>query len=372
MRQSIRLGTVRGVAVGVHWSVVVLLALFTWTLAEYELPVHPGHAGVADWAAGATGAVAVLLSLFAHEVSHALVARRNGVEVRSITLFVFGGLTQLGGEAHTPRADFRIAAVGPATSVVLAGVFLGADALASLATGGVVVATLAWLWEINLLLGLFNAVPAAPLDGGRILRAALWRHWGDHTRASVAAARFGRGFGFVCIVLGVLGFFYIGFTALWVAMIGFFLYVAAGGEEQYALIHGALAGLRVDQVMTPAPPCVRSRTAVVRLVTMFRWPYRGDALVVTDDQGAPTGVVTAASIRRLRPRQLQTMTAGEIAIQRSAMYVARPDERADLVVEHMVALEGRPALVIDEDGRLVGVLTMADVERAAGWAAQRR
>jgi Zn-dependent protease len=105
MKQSVRLGTVRGIAVGIHWSVILILALLAWELAEYELPARPGHAGAGDWVAGVVGAVVLLLSLFVHEVSHTLVARRNGIVVRSITLFVFGGVTQLEGEAHTPRAD---------------------------------------------------------------------------------------------------------------------------------------------------------------------------------------------------------------------------------------------------------------------------
>ncbi|MHB1917252.1 MAG: zinc metalloprotease, partial [Acidimicrobiales bacterium] len=105
MRRSARIGTVRGTAVDIHWSVLLIVALFAWELAEYQLPAHPGHAGVADWVAAAAGAVVLLLSLHAHEVSHALVARHHGVQARSITLFVFGGVTQLEGEAHTPTAD---------------------------------------------------------------------------------------------------------------------------------------------------------------------------------------------------------------------------------------------------------------------------
>lgn len=378
IRQSVRLATIRGVAVGVNWSVIVILALLAWELAEFQFPARAGHPGVGDWVAGVVGAVIFLLSLFAHEVSHALVARHYGVVVRSITLFAFGGVTLFEGEAHTPKADFRIAAVGPATSAVLAGVFGGAEAVAhSASMHGLPLGTLSWLWEINLLLAVFNLVPAAPLDGGRILRAALWRRWRDHWRASVAAARFGRGFGFTLVVLGVLGLLYVSVVALWAALIGFFLYSAAGAEEQYALLQSALAGLTVDRVMTAHPPSVPGPMTVTDLLALFQWQYRGDVVVVTDEHGFPMGVVTAQVVRKVPAERLQTTSAADIAIPRALLPVGRPDEPAEALVERMMSHEGRPALVFDGTGHLAGVVSLADVERAASWvdrgrAARRR
>ena len=180
MRQSIRLGTVAGVAVGVNWSVAVILALFAAELAYDVLPPSSKTPTAADWVAGVVGALVLGASLLAHEVSHALVAQHNQVRVRSITLFVFGGVTQIEGEAQTAGADFRIAAVGPATSVVCAAVLAAAEwALVTGGDHGISVALLSWLWKINLLLAAFNLIPAAPLDGGRVLRAGLWRYWGQ-------------------------------------------------------------------------------------------------------------------------------------------------------------------------------------------------
>ena len=140
------------------------------------------------------------VSLLAHEGSHAVMARRHGVGVRSVTLWLFGGVAQLEGEAHTPGADFTIAAVGPGTSMGLAGVFAATQFLLEKAGAtGLAVSVLSWLWQINLLLAAFNLIPAAPLDGGRILRAGLWRAMGSRARASVLAARAGLGFGVVLI-----------------------------------------------------------------------------------------------------------------------------------------------------------------------------
>ncbi len=369
MKQSARVGTVRGIAVDVHWSVLLIVALFAWELAEYQLPTHPGHPGTADWVAAVVGAIVLLLSLLAHEVSHALVARHHGVQTRSITLFVFGGVTQLEGEAHTPKADFRIAAVGPATSAALAGIFRGAEAIASVPTGhSLAVATLAWLWEVNLLLAAFNLFPAAPLDGGRILRAALWRHWGNRSRAAIAAASTGRYFGLTLVVLGVLGLFYVGITALWAALIGFFLYSGAVAEEQVARLQNALAGLAVRRVMTPDPPAVRGTATLADLLETYQRRLRTSALIVTDVAGSPTGVLTARAVGKLRTQQLRTTTADHVAIPITLLPTARTDEPASVLVERVLSHDGRPALVFDGTGRLAGVVTSTDLERAAAYA----
>ncbi|HMK63538.1 MAG TPA: site-2 protease family protein [Acidimicrobiales bacterium] len=373
MRQTIRLGTWFGIPIGMNWSMLVLLALFAWELAEYEFPHSPGHANAADWVAGVVGALGLLVSLTAHEMSHSLVARHNGVAVRSITLFLFGGVSQLEGEAHTPGADFRIAAVGPATSVMAAGVFGAIEALARWGgVHGLPVATIRWLWEINLVLAAFNMIPGAPLDGGRVLRSALWRRWGDQLRASVAAARAGIGFAVFLIVVGVLTFLYVGFTGLWAALIGFFLYSAARGEEQYAQVRESLVNVLVWQVMTPHPPAVPGRTTVADLVTHYLWHYRGGAVAVVDDTGMLAGVVTAEAVRSVPPGRRHEVTVAQIALPLGAVPVARQEEPMSALLERMASHEGHPALVLDSDNRLAGIVTLSDVERLAslnrGWS----
>jgi len=373
VRQSIRIGTFAGIAVGVNWSVLVILALFTWELASYVLPSTSGAPTATDWVAGVIGAVVLLASLLAHEVSHALVARHNGVGVRSITLWMFGGVAQLEGEAHTAGADFRIAAVGPGTSVVLAVGFGAAQLVVSAAGGhGLPVDVLSWLWKINLLLAAFNLIPAAPLDGGRILRAGLWRHWGDRIRASVAAARAGRTFAIVLIALGVLGFLYGGIIGLWPALIGLFLYSAARAEEQYALVRGGLANLSVGQVMTPNPPAVSNRTTVADLVLHHLQQYRWDAVALTDDNGWLAGVVTARAVTAVPLERRHTTTLGEIALPLTELPVARPEESMSTLLERMASSGGHPALVLDANNRLAGIVTPADVQRAAAFTMGRQ
>lgn len=171
MRDAIPLGRIAGFVVNVHWSVLVILWLFTWSLATMLPGTVGGYPAVVYWLLGAGGAVMLLASLLAHELAHAVVARRAGVSVESVTLWLFGGVTALGGEAKTPKAAFRIAFAGPATSLALSATF-GALAitLAGVRTPAIVISVAWWLATVNLLLGLFNLLPGAPLDGGRLVR----------------------------------------------------------------------------------------------------------------------------------------------------------------------------------------------------------
>ncbi len=373
MKQSIKLGSIGGIAVGMNWSVAVILALFAWELGDYVLPARVGHATAADWIAGVVGAVVLLLSLLAHEVSHSLVARHNDVRVRSITLFAFGGISQLEGEAHTPGADFRIAAAGPAMSIALAVLFGAAETFVVVTVGhGLPAAVLSWLWEINLLLAIFNLIPAAPLDGGRILRAALWRQWGDHVRASVAASRTGRVFAVILIVFGGLAFVSTGSVlGLWPALIGLFVYSGARAEEQYALVQGALATLTVRQVMTPHP-LVLPMASTAADAASHMWQRRSDAVALTDDSGQLAGVVTAQAVNAVPLDRRAATTLVQIAFPLSTIPVARPEEPMTALLERMVSKEGHPALVLDSANHLSGIVTTSDLQRAIEFGLGRQ
>ncbi|MHB8680468.1 MAG: site-2 protease family protein, partial [Acidimicrobiales bacterium] len=372
VRQSIRIGRFAGVDVGVNWSVLAIFALLTWELAKYVFPSSTAGTSAADWVAAVAASLAFFASLLAHEVSHAVVARHNDVGVRSITLWLFGGVAQLEGEAHAPGADFRIAAAGPATSIVLAGTFGAAEVVCNHAgITGLPVVVLAWLWKINLLLAAFNLLPAAPLDGGRILRAGLWRHWHDRSRAAVAAARAGRGLAVVLIGLGMLEFAYGGVDGLWPALIGMFLYTAAGAEERAARVRGTLGGLRVGDVMTPHPPAVPASVTVDELVHRYLGHFHGDAIAVTDANGLLAGVLTAERVRAVSPAEQHTVVLSQIARPLAQVTVARPEEPLDVVLQRAGADGGLPLLVLDPSNRLAGIVSEGDVARASAWAHPR-
>jgi Zn-dependent protease len=356
--------------VGVHWSVAVIFALVAWELADITFPdrygggVHPIY-----WVAAVVAATLFFVSLLAHEASHAVVARRRGVGVRSITLWLFGGVAQLDGEAPSAGADFAIAAVGPATSMVLAAVF-GATQIVLQKAGvhGLPVDVTAWLWQINALLAVFNLIPAAPLDGGRILRAGLWRgvvH--DRVRASVLAARAGVAFGIALVALGAVEFFLGSPIGLWPAFLGWFLLVAARAEERAARQHGAVESLSVAEVMVPHPPVLPSTLTVGEILqgTTPWWPG-AEAAALVGAFGWLEGVVTTEQVRNVAPGAQARTRLGDIAHPITSVAVGRPEEPMTALLSRMYASGGNPAVVLDPSNRLAGVVTLQDVERAGG------
>src|SRR6201996_3226288 len=193
MRTTFSLGRISGIRIGVNWSVLLIVALLAYGLAVGEFPAAAPRHPVAEYVAAAlVTAVAYIGSLLAHELAHSLVARRNGVKVEGITLWLLGGGSRLQDNIKDPGAELRVAGAGPLTSLVLGGAFwLAAWGLHALGVRGVVVAAVAWLGGINLLLAVFNVIPAAPLDGGRLLQAVLWAITKDKLKAAMWSARSG-------------------------------------------------------------------------------------------------------------------------------------------------------------------------------------
>ncbi|HEX5543557.1 MAG TPA: site-2 protease family protein [Micromonospora sp.] len=365
MRASFRLGRIVGVPVGVNWSVLVIFALIAWGLSANVLPRgYPGNPGWAYVVAGFTAAVVFFLGLLAHEVSHAVVAKRNGLSVAGITLWLFGGVAELRGEARSPGAELRIAGIGPLVSLVLGLAFGGlAVALALAGQAGLVFGAVAWLAGINILLAIFNILPAAPLDGGRVLRAALWKWRGDRNWAAVTAARAGRFLGLALIVFGLWQFL-IGpaIGALWLALIGWFLIAAAGAEEQQARVGGALTGVRVRDVMTPEPQTVASNVSVADFVDHYLFAYRHSALPLTENDH-PVGLVTLDRVRQVPADQRGATALGEVACRSEELVTATPEEPlVDLLPRLSECSDGR-ALVVS-DGQLVGIVSPSDISRA--------
>ncbi|TDC47213.1 CBS domain-containing protein [Micromonospora sp. KC207] len=365
MRASFRIGRIAGVPVGVNWSVLVIFGLIAWGLAASQFPrSYPDQPTWAYVLAGLSAAVVFFLGLLAHEVSHAVVAKRNGLEVSGITLWLFGGVAELRGEARDPGAELRIAGVGPLVSLVIGFFFGGVAVLLALAgVGGLLLGALAWLAGINILLAVFNVLPAAPLDGGRLLRAAVWKATGDRTRASVVAARAGWVLGALLIGLGLWQFVRgAGFSGLWLALIGWFLIGAAGMEERHARMGSALRGVRVADVMTPQPQTASGDMTVADFVDHYLFAYRHSALPLTDD-GRPVGLVTLDRVRGIPAEARSATTLAEVACRADQLVLADPDEQlTDLLPRLSECADGR-ALVV-AGGRLVGIVSPSDISRA--------
>jgi Zn-dependent protease/predicted transcriptional regulator len=362
---ALTVGRVRGVPIAVHWSVAVVMGIVAWGLATSVLPVaYPGRPRWSYAVAGVAAALVFLGGLLAHELSHAVVARRNGVRVDSITLWMFGGVAQLQGEADTPGAELRIAGVGPLVSLLL-GLAFGALAFAAAAADapGLLVGALTWLAGINLLLAVFNVLPGAPLDGGRLLRAVLWRWRGDRQWAAVTAARAGRGLGVVLIVVGFVEIVRgVGLSGVWLALIGWFLFGAASAEGRSAQISGSVAGLSVGDVMTPMPDTVPPDLSVALFVDRYLLAHRHSAFPVVKDD-VPVGLVSLSRVRTVPPERRAWTSVQEIAWPMSELATATPDEPLGDLLRRLDRRTGGRALVLS-DGRLVGIVTSVDVSRA--------
>ena len=364
MGEGIPIGRIGGFPVSVNWSVLVILWLFTWSLAS-TLPVAaPGYAAGVYWLAGACGAVVLLASLLAHELAHAILARRAGVKVFGVTLWLFGGVTRLGGEAKTPKTALRIAVSGPATSLALAAVFAGvAYGLGALRVGHIVVGVAWWLAGINLLLGLFNLLPGAPLDGGQVLRAYLWRRHGDAVRAGVGAARAGRIVAFILIGLGLVEFLAGALVGgVWLAFIGWFIFTAAREDETQILTRQALAGVRVADVMSADPHTAPAWITVEDFIQRYLLGDRHSAYPVEDRDGSILGLITLAQLRGVAPSQRATTLVREVAIPLPRVPSAAPQEPLTALLERLAAATGGRALVVDA-GRVVGIVTASDLSR---------
>ncbi|MGW7363743.1 site-2 protease family protein [Streptomyces sp. NPDC054841] len=369
MGATFPLGRIAGVRIGVHWSVFLVFAIIALGLAQGRLPqTHPGHAPVLYWLTGLATAVVFFASLLAHELAHAVVARRNGVDVDDIVLWLLGGAARLKSEASSPAAEVRIAGVGPLVSLVLGGVFAaGAWLLARASASGLAVEGMVWLAGINLLLAVFNAVPAAPLDGGRLLRAFLWWRTGDRLRATAGAATAGRIFGWFLAVLGLVLLMRTGsFGGLWLAVIGWFLIAAATLEGRQAELRAILAGVPVRQAMTPDPVSVPALLPVDRFLADPLYRFRHSAFPVTGDGGAPIGLVTLDAARAVQAERQTVVTVGDVMLPLSQVAVARPDDALTDLLPRMQQGAAHRVLVLD-DTRLIGILSASDISRTVAW-----
>lgn len=370
MNETFRLGKVRGIPIGVNWSVLLILGVLAWGLAVGYLPdAEPGYRTSEYWLVGVTAALVFLASLLAHELAHALVAIRSGVGVHGITLWLFGGVSKLDADATTPADELRIALAGPAVSLGTA-VLAGAGALAAdvLDAPNLLVAALTWLATINAVLGVFNLMPAAPLDGGRILRALLWRRSGDHLSATVSASNAGRVFGMVLIGLGLLqAAAGAAGAGLWMAFLGWFLLSAARAEQSQALLFEALSDVPVRRIMSSPAITVSEDLTLRRLVDEEFVAHRCSSFPTVDADGTVTGLVTLSAVRKVPRDRWDHTTVRQIATPLDDVVRVGPDDPTpDLLTRLAPSRDGR-ALVFD-GAELVGIVSPTDIVRMSDVA----
>jgi Zn-dependent protease/CBS domain-containing protein len=364
MRPTLRLGRVFGIEVGLNWSLLFIFALIAWSLAASVLPQQVrDQPKVAYWAAGLVGAIVFFLCLLAHELAHSVVARRLGVGVSDITLWLFGGVSRLEGTPRSARAEALITAVGPATSAVLGGLgFLVAWALGTLGAPPLASDLAFWLGWINVALAVFNLLPAFPLDGGRLLSALLWWVRGSRTRGVVGAARAGRVFAALLIALGLIVLFFQDvLQGVWLAFIGWFLLSAAGAEESQVVTRELLGPVRVAEAMSAPVVVVPDWTTVDAFLSDLAHQHHFSTYPLRDLQGRLSGVVRLRAVlphaRANPPARLR-----DLATRVDAMPRTTPQETLGDLLDRIGPAIDQRVLVFD-GSELVGILSPSDVTR---------
>jgi Zn-dependent protease/CBS domain-containing protein len=378
---GVRLGRVAGIDVVADRSWALIFLLVTWNLTEVFLRSH------ASWGFGASSGLAVVAallffgSILVHELAHALVARRLGIPVRSITLFLFGGVSNIEREPPSPAAEFWMAIVGPVTSFALGGIFLSAWVLIArpaagwgvgigLAGLGPLSTLLLWLGPVNVTIGVFNLVPGFPLDGGRVLRAALWGITHDLRRATRWASAVGQVIGWSFVLAGVTALFgvpvrFIGqgpIAGLWAAFIGWFLASAAARTYQGLLVHDALEGVPVWRLMRTAVP---SASPDANVGDVIRDAFIGSderALAVMDPAGRLVGVLAITDLRRAPRERWDSVPVRDLMTPVDHLVVTTPDEDVAAALRRLEE-RGVHQLPVVDKGRLAGMLRAGDVLR---------
>ncbi|MCI0634646.1 MAG: site-2 protease family protein [Actinobacteria bacterium] len=362
--RGFKIATIGGIPINVAsswiWIAVLLVATF-WSRLDSEFPELPSASafGYALFAA-----LIFFGSVFLHEMAHAVTARLAGIEVHGITLVFFGGFTAARADAKGPGPAFRIAALGPGTSLALAGAFWVLSR-ATEGSGGPLPGLFRYVTVVNVFMAMFNALPGLPLDGGRMLEAAVWRITGDEHKGTRVAARAGVVVGALVIAAAIREVVMQDlFGAVWLGIIGLFIFQGARASEQRIGLESRLAGGTVADAMDPPPPAVPADLTLSQTLDRFLRGHEGEAFPVVED-GRVIGMISFNSARELGSRD-PLRPARDAVIPLEHVLVARPDETLDEISERLG--DERAALVL-RDGELVGAITGAGVYR---WAARAR
>jgi Zn-dependent protease/CBS domain-containing protein len=362
MQASFTLGHVRGISIGIHSTWLIVFGLLTYSLAEGVLPnQYHGWSTAMYWIIGAISALLLFASVLAHELGHSLTALSKGVKVKSIVLFIFGGVAQLEDETDTASDEFWIAIAGPAVSVVI-GVL---SALIFLAVRGVseeIGAIFAYLATANIILVLFNLIPGFPLDGGRVFRAVLWGATDNLQRATRIASTVGMVVGYIFIVLGIFLVFQNPISGIWIIAIGWFLRSAAEQSYQQLMMERAFSGVRVNELMTRDPVTVAPDVPLDRLVSDYVMARNVRGLPVMQN-GDLVGIITLNDIKDVPQHDWPARTVGEVMTPRDKLVTATPTTSLKTVVKAMSDNDIHQLPVL-QDGKLVGLLTRNAVIRA--------
>ncbi|MDI3338921.1 MAG: site-2 protease family protein [Sphaerobacter sp.] len=361
MEASFKLGRIRGIQIGIHFSWLIVFGLLAYSLAAGFLPsLYRGWSAAQYWTVGALAALLLFASVLAHELGHSFVAQSKGIPVRAITLFIFGGVAQISRESQTARDEFQIAIAGPAVSLVI-----GATSLAlwwlTRGTTDFLAAMLLYLGLANLILVGFNLIPGFPLDGGRVFRATVWAITGNLERATRIAAAVGVGIGYLFILGGIFYVFVVPITGIWLIAIGWFLQNAAEQSYRQMRIERAFAHVKVGSIMDPHPVVVRPDITLAELVERYILARNVRGVPVVED-GRLVGIITLTDLRDVRREDWDRATVRAYMTPMDKLVTLAPDSPLDQALQALAEHDIHQIPVV-EGTILVGLLTRSAVIR---------
>ncbi len=361
-RLTLRIGRLAGVPVGIHPLWLIIVALITLALGSDYFPSEaPGISDTGAYLFGLASALALFAGILLHELGHAVVARRHGVEIEEIDLWLLGGVARMAGEPRAAGDELRFALAGPAVTAAL---LAGFGAL-RLLIGGAPAALRAFVdyqVYVSAAILVFNLLPAFPLDGGRVMRALLWRRLGDREQATALAASSGRVFGFVLVALGIVSFASGAVGGLWLALIGGFIIVAAAAEAQRATIEREFAGRIAATVMTAPAVTLAADLSLQDAVVVGFSRHLFSAFPVVGPDGRALGVLTIDDVRLVPPADRSHRRVGDVACLDPALLVTPQTPVTELLARPAFLRTGR-VVVVDAARRPVGIVSITNIER---------
>ncbi len=360
--RGVRIFRVLGIQISLNYTWFIIFGLIAWSLASGYFPYkYPELSRSAHWVMGFFGAVFLFLSVLAHELTHSYIAKKEGIEVSEITLFIFGGVSQLAKEPEDPMKEFKVALGGPISSFVLSFIFWILSIVTSHMPGWILVTgLLAYLAYINLALAIFNLIPGFPLDGGRVLRALYWKRTGSLGRATKIASDTGRWIGLGIILLGLLSVLMGNLMGgFWFVIIGIFLRSSAEGGYQQVVMKGALEGVKARELMSEGVISVDPSMRMNRLVEDYYLKYKHVTYPVVESDRI-IGIVTLTHVKEIPRDQWVDRTVREVMIPiREEIEVDPEGEAIDALQKMIRSGEGR--LPVVKEGKVVGMITRKDI-----------
>ena len=359
--RQIKLFRLFGFTVSADASWLIIAFLIVWSLASGVFPAYyKGLEKSTYWWMGVAGALGLFVSIIFHEFWHSLIARRYGLKISGITLFIFGGVSQMTEEPNSPTVEFFMAVAGPVSSFVLAGIFYLVALSAASYVPPPYTAVLLYLAYLNVLLGIFNLLPAFPLDGGRVLRSILWRAKGQLQWATRIASKIGEGFGAAMMIMGIVSFIYSSIiSGIWWFLIGMFLRNASQASYRQLLVKRALQGEHVKRFMKPELITVNPSVTLAQLMEDYIYRYHYKMFPVVDREKL-MGVVTINQLKEVPRGEWGSHTVKEIAETCTEGNTIDPEADATQAIEKMNRVGTSRLMVIDR-GKLVGILALRDL-----------